>query len=192
MIHGAPEVVRFTIDPGEQSSGAGESHPRALTEPYVNLSIHPALIVQPLTVRGASVQTDGGAPSLQNGFALYTRLIPSLVDPRIKPDDATPSVQCHYSPFIPTTNCSAPVPRIGTLSLVGATHLEFSLNIEATGSQVPHKSLSRRHATFMPDAIWAVNRSPPDLSRSNEAPPVSTSSISFRHLISGSLTLVSS
>ena len=63
VIHGAPEVVRFTIDPYEQSSGAGESHPRALTEPYVNLSIHPALIVQPLTVRGASVQTDGGAPS---------------------------------------------------------------------------------------------------------------------------------
>ena len=38
----------LAVDAHEQSSGAGESHPRALTEPYVNLSIHPALIVQPL------------------------------------------------------------------------------------------------------------------------------------------------
>jgi hypothetical protein len=31
----------------EESSSAGESHPHALPEPDVNLSIHPALIVQP-------------------------------------------------------------------------------------------------------------------------------------------------
>ena len=29
----------------EESSNAGESHPRVLTEPDVNLSIHPALII---------------------------------------------------------------------------------------------------------------------------------------------------
>ena|SRR3954452_12671535 len=29
------------------SSRAGESHPRALTEPYVNLSAHTALVAQP-------------------------------------------------------------------------------------------------------------------------------------------------
>ena len=73
-------------------------------------------------------------------------------------DDVTPSVQCHYNPFFPTTGYSAPVPRIGTLSLMGVTHSEFSLNIEATGSQVPRNSLSQGHATFMPDAAWAVNR----------------------------------
>jgi hypothetical protein len=32
-------------------SGAGESHPCALPEPDVNLSIHPAPIVQPVTKR---------------------------------------------------------------------------------------------------------------------------------------------
>src|SRR3984893_12269341 len=32
-------------------------------------------------------------------------------------NNAIPSVQSHYRTFIPTTNCSAPVPRIGTLIL---------------------------------------------------------------------------
>ena len=31
----------------DKSSSPGESHPQALTEPDVNLSAHPALIVQP-------------------------------------------------------------------------------------------------------------------------------------------------
>ena len=35
-------------------------------------------------------------------------------------------------------------------------HLSFSLNIRATGSQVPHKSLYQVHATFMPDATQAI------------------------------------
>ena len=43
-----------------ESSSAGEFHPHALTEPDVNLSIHPALIVQPLL----------------NGFALSTPVLP--------------------------------------------------------------------------------------------------------------------
>ena len=52
------------------------------------------------------------------------------------------------------------MPRIGTLTLGGTTPLGFSLSIEATGSHVPHKSLDQGHATFMPDAIWTVSRSP--------------------------------
>ncbi len=48
----------------EKSSHAGESHPHVLTEPDVNLSIHPALIVQPPT---------------SNGFALSKRFLPLLV-----------------------------------------------------------------------------------------------------------------
>ncbi len=34
-------------DKSEQSSGPGEFHPQALTEPDVSLSTHPALIDQP-------------------------------------------------------------------------------------------------------------------------------------------------
>jgi len=61
---------------------------------------------------------------IQNGFALFTRLLPFLVDLKIKPDNAAPSVQFHYRTFLPTTGCSAPVLRLGTLILVGPP-LEF-------------------------------------------------------------------
>ena len=51
---GAGEVIRG-ID--NASSSAGEFHPHALTEPDVNLSAHPALIVQPANEGTASEQT---------------------------------------------------------------------------------------------------------------------------------------
>src|SRR5262249_21064346 len=41
------------------------------------------------------------------------------VDPTTKQDDWAPSLQAHYRPFHATTSPSAPVPRIGTLALVG-------------------------------------------------------------------------
>ena len=47
--------------------------------------------------------------------------------------------------------------------LIGSTYLGFSLNIEATGSRVPHESLVKSHAAFMPDAAWAEIRPPPRL-----------------------------
>jgi hypothetical protein len=136
----------------EELSGARDFHPRALPEPDMNLSTHPAPIVQP------------------NGFALSTRFLPSLVDLQTKPDNAVPSVQSHYRTFSPTTDCSAPVPRIGTLALMGSSRLSFSLRIGTTGSHVPHKSLDQIRATFMPDAAQAVNRLPLDLSWSSVSP----------------------
>jgi hypothetical protein len=77
------------------------------------------------------------------------------------------------------------------LTLTGTACLGFSLNIGATGSRIPHESLVKSHAASKPDAAWAEIRSPPDLSRANEFLPVSTSSCTFRHVISGSLALVS-
>jgi hypothetical protein len=47
-------------------------------------------------------------------------------------------------------------------------------SIGATGSPVPHKSPDQARAAYMPDAIWAVSRLPPDLSRSPGLAPVST------------------
>jgi hypothetical protein len=47
--------------------------------------------------------------------------------------------------------------------------VRFSLTIGATGSHVPHKSLNQAHAAFMPDAAWAVCRSPPDSSQVNNS-----------------------
>ena len=95
---------------------------------------------------------------IQNGFALFTRLLPFLVDLQIRLDNAAPSVQFHYRTFPPTTDCSAPVSRIGTLTLMRFPHLSFSLIIGTTGSHVPHKSLDQVRATFMPDAAQAVDR----------------------------------
>jgi hypothetical protein len=63
--------------------------------------------------------------------------------------------------------CSASV-----LSLSWVLHLSFSLIIGTTGSHVLHKSLVQVHATFMPDAVQAVNRFPLDFSWSSEGPQV--------------------
>jgi len=46
-IHGTPEVDQATPDFDIEASGAGEFHPRALSEPDVILSHHPAPIVRP-------------------------------------------------------------------------------------------------------------------------------------------------
>jgi hypothetical protein len=62
------------------------------------------------------------------------------------------------------------------------TGLEHSLSppanagntVGATGSHVPCKSPGQARAAFMPDAVWAVNRHPPDSSRDLTAAPVST------------------
>ena len=98
-----------------------------------------------------------------NGFALSTGFLPSPVDPKPELNNAAPSVQLHYRAFLPTTGCSAPVPRIGTPILAGASRLDRSLRIGATGSHVPCKSPVQSHAAFMPDAVWAVIRTPPRL-----------------------------
>jgi hypothetical protein len=48
LIDRAPEIVLHALDPNEQASGAGQLQPRALSEPDVILSHHPAPIVRPL------------------------------------------------------------------------------------------------------------------------------------------------
>ena len=46
-IDGAPEINQASINLQIESSGAGEFHPHALSEPDVILSHHPAPIVRP-------------------------------------------------------------------------------------------------------------------------------------------------
>ena len=82
--------------------------------------------------------------------------------------------------------CSALV-----LSRLWGHHLRFSLNIGTTGSHVPHKSLNQVHAISMPDATQTVSRFPLNLSWRSPSTPVLTSSQIFRHLINGSLVLIS-
>ena len=45
LIDGAPQVAQLTPDPDGEASGAGQLRPRALSEPDVILSHHPAPIV---------------------------------------------------------------------------------------------------------------------------------------------------
>ena len=122
------------------------------------------------------------------------------VDHQTNPDDPPPSLQPHYRAFTATTSRSAPAPRIGTLPLAvsaawgppsraGTDGPHTADGVGATGSHVPHQSLSRARAAFMPDTAWAVSRSPPGSSRGNDSPPVSMSSLRFRHVIGGSLSL---
>ena len=66
-----------------------------------------------------------------NGFALSTGFLPSPVDPKPELNNAAPSVQLHYRAFLPTTGCSAPVFRIGTLILAVWAACDLSLCIGA-------------------------------------------------------------
>jgi len=118
------------------SSSPGEFHPQALTEPDVTVSRHPALII----------------PSQLSETCFTAWLLPSLVDQKVKPDDPTPSLHPHYRDFNATMSWSVPVPCIGTLTLMGSSHLSVSLNIRTTGSHVPQRSLIQSHATSTPEA----------------------------------------
>jgi len=114
-----------------------------------------------------------------------------LVGPWPELNNATPSVRPHYRTLSPNTGCSAPVLHLGTLILMGASHLDFSLRI---GAQVP-TFRARAQLSFTPPSCRMSSGQqsgrPPDLSRVNDFSPVSTSSIRFRHVISGLLALVS-
>ena len=69
-------------------------------------------------------------------------VIPLQVAVGIERDDDAPSVRSHYRTITPTTNVSAPVPRIGTQTLAATDRLGVSLGIGTTGSCVPYRSLS--------------------------------------------------
>jgi len=87
-------------------------------------------------------------------------------------DDPPPSCASILSPF------------------VVLTYRVFSYH-HRKGSHVPRKGLNQGHATFMPDAARPVSRLLPCLSRDQHRTPVLTSTLLFRHLISGLLALIS-
>src|ERR1700676_4014128 len=89
---------------------------------------------------------------MSNGFALSMELLPLLVGPRPELNNATPLVRPHYRALNPNTGCSVPVLRLGTLILMGASHLDFSLRI---GAQVP--------TALMPEVVRAAIRPSPGL-----------------------------
>ena len=111
---------------------------------------------------------------MSNGFALSTgssRHQMASVGPWPRLNNAAPSVQPHYRAFVPTTGCSAPVLRFGTLVLAVGAACGFSLGIGATGSHVPYKSLVELRAAYMPDAARAGFRTSPELIPEEGSPP---------------------
>jgi len=139
---------------------------------------------------GSRHPVDGNQPSSTSACPNGSSL---TVGRQASPGGPSPSLQPHYRAFSTTTRRSAPVPRTGTQPLAvpaawgspvrdrpqARTAPLASRPVGATGSHVPCKSLSQARATSTPDAIWAVNRLPPDSSRGSKASPVSTSSSSF-------------
>ncbi len=126
--------------PTNESGSAGESHPHAPTDPCVNLSIHTAPASHSLEI------------SRSQAYAKRTRLLPvswltiaccELAHPLRSSPITGPSTLLLDDPPL----CFASV-----LSFSWGLHLNFSLNIETTGSHVPCKSLTQSHATFTPEA----------------------------------------
>jgi hypothetical protein len=124
----------------KESGSAGESHPRAPTDPCVNLPIHTAPASLPLE------------SSRSQAYAKRTRFLPvswltiaccELAHPLRSSPITGPSTLLQDDPPL----CFASV-----LSFSWDLHLNFSLNIETTGSHVPCKSLTQSHATFTPEA----------------------------------------
>src|SRR5664280_3405188 len=69
-----------------------------------------------------------------------------------------PFARLAFTSFLATTGCSAPVPRIATCTLTETFGLSSLLFIGATDSHVPHQSLIRTHAAFMPSVAQPVDR----------------------------------
>jgi hypothetical protein len=133
------DTTRTDVD--DEVSGPGESHPRALSEPYVNVSAHTAPIIQP---HYAALLEPQAPPAC-------------AVDRRPLLDDATPLLH-PVSGTSRLLRVALPLCLASVLSSLRVLRLDFSLGIKTTGSHVPYKSLDHVHATFMPDADQAVDR----------------------------------
>jgi hypothetical protein len=165
----------------EGSSRPEEFHLQSPSDPYVNLSIHTAPASHALgTLRSqadAGNRTAPPSPSLLVGrhpckLPHPLRSSPITGSSSLLQDDPPPFGASILSPF------------------VVLTYRVFSYH-HRTGSHVPHRSLNQGHATFMPGAARPISRLPPCRSRGQHRTPVLTSPLLFRHLISGSLALIS-
>ncbi len=140
--------------------------------------IRPADLRRRILTLGAHRPYSRASPARRTGFR------PEL-------NNATPSVRPHYRALYPTTGRSVPVPRLGTLVLMGPPIWTSPF---ASGRQVPTFHARAQFRVTPPSCRMPSGPKsghPPNSSRVNDFPPVSTSPIRFRHVISGLLALVS-
>ena len=127
----------------------------------------------------------------RNGFALVTGLLPLPVGPGPKLNNAVPSVRSHYGTLNPTTDRSAPVPRIGTLVLAVSAAWTSPF---AAGRQVLTFH-TRAWSSFAPPTcrmpLGPSSGNPRACPGRRVSPRFRHRLYNFRHFISGSLALAS-
>ena len=173
-------------------SSPGESHPQALSEPDLNLSTHPAPIIQPSAESPFACDGDSTFCIIQT--ALFRPLAPPTHNAWLTIfQNWMTQPLCSTSITEASTLLRAvpPLYAASVLSSLWVFHLDFSLYIGVVGSHVPHKSLHQVHAAFMPATAWTISRLPPGLSQVNDSPLVLMTSLRFRHFISDSRVFVS-
>ena len=118
-------------------------------------------------------------------------LLPSPVGPWPRLNNAAPSVQRHYRAFIPTTSCSAPVLRFGTLVLAVCAAWTSPLASE----QQVLTFRTRAWLSFAPPTCRMPLGQASGFSRADPGgrgtPRFRHRLIGFRHVIDGSLALAS-
>src|SRR5215216_1888664 len=141
------------------------------------------------------LHTFEGFPDLPFGdverLCLVHGLLPSPVGPWSRLNNAAPLVQLHYRAFVPTTCCSVPVPRIGTLILTVCAACDLSLCI---GGQVL-TFRTRAWLSFAPPTCRMPLGQASGFPRADPGGRVTPRFwhrlIRFRHFIDGSLALAS-
>src|SRR5712671_1797286 len=140
-------------------SRPGEYHPEPLTDPDLNLSIHPARVIArrppPSAEPSGSSRYDPVGPS-------STAMTCPLCSTGITP------LRHYYEAVRPSPAHRYFRPRGWRRLCLFPWH-------RRPGSHVPHKSQIELRAAYMPDAAWAVSGIPPSLSRKTGQPPVLTS-----------------
>ena len=124
-------------------------------------------------------------------LCLRQRLLPSLVDRRLRLESRGPFAPPALPGFVANTNPSRPCAPLRYSAPCGSAAWRSPL---ASERQVPtfHTRASRwSHAVFMPVARPAGQQAPSETpSQANDWSLVSTTSLRFRHFINGSLAFV--
>src|SRR4029077_14743759 len=124
-------------------------------------------------------------------LCLVHGLLPSSVGPWPRLNNAAPSVQPHYRAFIPTTSCSAPVLRFGTLVL--AVWAAWTSPLASERQVLTFRT--RAWLSFAPPTCRMPLGQASGFSRADpggrDTPRFRHRLIRFRHFIDGSLALAS-
>ena len=140
-------------------SGAGEFHPRALPEPDMSLSTHPAPIIPAKAVcpRQGLLPPVGGWPLSKNWMTRSLRATGRrLAKGTHRSSRPVTANHRYYGSFRPCASASV-------LSASRVLRLCLSLCIETTGSKVPCLSPIHARAALRPGVMPVVNRISPTL-----------------------------